>query len=271
MRVSFGLFSPSAPRGCFAFPLESEIDFAFTVFGAKAKNVWIYVGNDEKVLFGREVPFVALEDGFSVEYKLNASELTGKDGLFFTHFEFEDVNGKRFYSATDENCDFYLSDRFVNEESFLVFNEIYESPEWFAGGVVYQIFPDRFAKGGKAVRKADAKYNDDWDHGTPEYPARAGDAYDNNTHFGGTLWGAAEKLDYLERLGVTCVYFNPVYKAFSNHKYDIGDYLQVDESFGGNEALRYFVKKAHEHGIAVILDGVFNHVGDDSVYFNKYG
>jgi 4-alpha-glucanotransferase len=111
----------------------------------------------------------------------------------------------------------------------------------------------------------------DWENGIPEYPETPGDAFPNNTHFGGNLYGAAEKLDYLSELGVNCIYLSPVFKAYSNHKYDIGDYLKVDENFGGDEALEVFIRKATEKGIAVILDGVFNHVGADSVYFNKYG
>ena len=89
--------------------------------------------------------------------------------------------------------------------------------------------------------------------------------------FGGNLSGIIEKLPYLSALGVTCIYLSPICKAASNHKYDTGDYFSIDPSFGDDNTLKELLEKAHDLGIRIILDGVYNHTGDDSLYFNKYG
>ena len=91
------------------------------------------------------------------------------------------------------------------------------------------------------------------------------------TFFGGDLRGIEEKLPYIESLGVTVLYLNPIFRSPSNHKYDTGNYLQVDPSFGTEEDLRSLCAAAKKRGIRVILDGVFSHTGADSFYFNKYG
>lgn len=144
-------------------------------------------------------------------------------------------------------------------------------PSIHAGGVIYQIFPDRFARGKGAPVKKGAVLEEDWYHPISEYQAGPGLPVKNNHFYGGTLWGVAEKLDYLKDLGVDILYLNPIFEAASNHKYDTADYSRVDSMFGGEEALAFLIKEAKKRGIEIILDGVFNHTGDDSIYFNKYG
>jgi cyclomaltodextrinase len=235
-------------------------------------NAFFYLGNDKEVIISRQILCVGEENGYKIfSAEVNIPEITGEEkrGLFFYHFEAETPEG-RVYTRTDGvNCT--LEKAFYNEWQLSIYSEEYDAPSWLDGGVMYHIFVDRFAKGSYSFTRSDSVYNYDWENGVPEYPEKPGDEFPNNTHFGGNLYGAAEKLDYLSELGVTCVYLSPVFKAYSNHKYDTGDFMQVDENFGGNEALELFIKKAAERGIAVILDGVFNHVGADSIYFNKYG
>jgi glycosidase len=89
--------------------------------------------------------------------------------------------------------------------------------------------------------------------------------------FGGNLWGVAEKLEYLKEMGVGVIYLNPIFKAYSNHKYDTADYLQIDSMFGGEKAFEHLLKRAESLDIKIILDGVFNHTGDNSLYFDRYG
>ena len=113
--------------------------------------------------------------------------------------------------------------------------------------------------------------NEDWYEGVMQYPEKSGDKLANNMFFGGNLWGVAEKLPYLKSLGVGVIYLCPIFKAYSNHKYDTGDYLRIDEMFGGEAAFENLLSKAKEADIRIILDGVFNHTGDDSVYFDRYG
>ena len=273
MKVRFSITSKNTPSGCHAIPKGEDFTITLSVIGVKCKKVWIYVGNDERVIINREVPFVDYGDamGFNCEVTMNTTVLSKEDGLYFTHFEFEAMDGRRYYTIYDNNEKCYLSDHFINEAQFLVYDEKYEIPEWIFGGSIYQIFPDRFAKGGKTVRRPDAVYNDDWENGIPEHPKYPGDAFPNNTHFGGSLYGVVEKLDYLQSLGINCIYLNPIFEAFSCHKYDTADFLSVDRSFGGDEALIELIDEAHDRDMKVVLDGVFNHVGNDSIYFDAYG
>jgi len=138
------------------------------------------------------------------------------------------------------------------------------------GGIIYHIFVDRFNKGGEVTYKAGAVTDDDW-RTIPEYPLYPGAPLKNNHFFGGTLWGIAEKLDYIKSLGVNTLYLSPIFDAASNHKYDTADYMTVDSMFGGEEAFLELLAKAKEKGIGIILDGVFNHTGSDSIYFNREG
>ena len=119
--------------------------------------------------------------------------------------------------------------------------------------------------------RPDAVVNSDWYDGVPEYPEYPGGFVKNNMFFGGTLWGIIEKLPYLKELGVDIIYLNPIFEAYSNHKYDTGNYMRVDAMFGGDEAFDALVREADKLGIGIILDGVFNHTGSDSIYFNKNG
>ncbi len=147
----------------------------------------------------------------------------------------------------------------------------YPQPRWLLGGVIYHIFVDRFFKVGKTVLRSGTHLNPDWDNGIPEYPEYPGAPLANNVFFGGNLDGVTAKLDYIAALGVNCIYLSPIFEAASNHKYDTGDYSKVDRGFGGEAALDRLLLAAKERGIRVILDGVFNHTGDDSLYFNRYG
>ncbi len=270
MKSKLTITSQNTPLGCHAFTKGSDITFSLAVLDAECEKIWFYLGNDEKVIMEREVHPCTSSSGFSCDVTLNTRDFSSGDGLYFSHFEFIS-RGKRWYTAFDysENC--YLDDKFVNEIQLLVYDERFSSPEWLFGGNMYQIFPDRFARGGEVERHADAVYDDDWENGIPEFPARVGDAFPNNTHFGGTLYGVVDRLDYLSSLGIDCIYLNPIFEAYSNHKYDTADFLKVDRSFGGDKALSELIEKAHQRGIKVILDGVFNHVGDDSIYFDAYG
>ena len=192
------------------------------------------------------------------------------DGLFYYDFRFE-KNYKTYYTSSINNVDFYLSEHPARRFVLLVYEPSFKTPEKFYGTTMYHIFVDRFAKSNKTlpVRK-DAILRDDWDTGIPEFAPYPGAPLKNNQFFGGNIWGIIEKLDYLESLSVNCIYLSPIFKAYSNHKYDTGDYLTIDEMFGGKEAFDYLISECKKRNINVILDGVFNHTGDDSIYFNRY-
>ena len=119
------------------------------------------------------------------------------------------------------------------------------TPEWVKDAVFYQIFPDRFARSG---RVGDHLHLEAWD--SP--PTASG-------FKGGDLHGVTQHLDYLQDLGVTAIYFNPIFASAANHRYHTYDYTNVDLILGGNAALRELLDAAHARGIRVVLDGVFNH------------
>lgn len=193
------------------------------------------------------------------------------DGLFYWKTELC-IEKDSFFSDSINNVDYVLSDKSDSKPfRLLVYNKDFSTPKWATNAVMYQIFVDRFCKGSVEVEKrCDCKINGDWYEGVPEFPEKNGDPFENNMFFGGTIWGVAEKLDYLQSLGVNVIYLCPIFKAFSNHKYDTGDYETVDEMFGGDEAFYELIKQANARNIKIILDGVFNHTGDDSKYFNRY-
>jgi glycosidase len=146
----------------------------------------------------------------------------------------------------------------------------YKTPEWFKGGVMYQIFPDRFCKYGTMPNIAGRIERKDWG-GLPTYRPNENGKVLNNDFFGGNFKGIESKLPYLKSLGVTTIYLNPIFEAASNHRYDTSDYMKIDPILGTEEDFKNLVNTAKNQGIRLILDGVFNHTGDDSVYFNKYG
>ena len=146
----------------------------------------------------------------------------------------------------------------------------YATPSWFKGGVMYQIFPDRFHKDGTMPDIKGRIQRKDWG-GLPSFKPNERGKVLNNDFFGGNLKGIQAKLPYLKSLGVTTIYLNPIFEAASNHRYDTSDYMKIDPFLGDETSFKDLVDAAKEHGIRLILDGVFNHTGDNSVYFNKYG
>ncbi|MEG0766772.1 MAG: glycoside hydrolase family 13 protein, partial [Clostridia bacterium] len=134
--------------------------------------------------------------------------------------------------------------------------------------VLYQIFPDRFARSTHAAPPPEGlRFHQDW-HELPDYTP-ATDSQDNQAadFFGGNLDGIREKLPYLQSLGVTALYLNPIFQAHTNHRYDTCDYRQIDPLLGDTPAFTALCQAASKHGIRVLLDGVFSHTGRDSRYF----
>ncbi len=145
----------------------------------------------------------------------------------------------------------------------------YKTPNWAKHGVIYQIFADRFCKASDIPFNKRGRLHIDW-YERPDI-AEEGTDYRADDFFGGNAEGIISKLDYIKSLGVSCIYLSPIFKSSSNHRYDTGDYLQIDELFGSEEDFCRLVAESAKKGIAVILDGVFNHTGADSVYFNREG
>lgn len=189
-----------------------------------------------------------------------------KKGLYWYCFEMDDCYGTHNISSS-KNLDAALVDYVPLYWELLVHDDFKGNLDWFKGKVMYQIMVDRFNKGGNKVVKKGAVMHKYWDEQPFYKPINGVYAID---FFGGTLRGIINKLDYLESLNVGVIYMNPIFEAQSNHKYDTGDYMKIDEMFGTEEDFVELCSKAKEKGIRIILDGVFNHTGDNSVYFNKY-
>ncbi len=172
-----------------------------------------------------------------------------------------------------------------------VYDPAFQPIEWMKDAVVYQIFPDRFRNGrvnndpspsepryGYPGEPLDQIIEMDWGDLPEGYCRHYQNALEPCTegprgrdYFGGDLRGVQQRLNYLQDLGVTVIYFNPIFEAASNHAYDTQDYYSIDHFFGSNAEFERFVREANRRGIQVVLDGVFNHVSSDSAYFDRYG
>lgn len=147
------------------------------------------------------------------------------------------------------------------------------TPDWFGRGVTYQIFPDRFRRTGTPDVSGMVGHrwlHESWDDQPVFRPDEDGQIT-NRDFFGGSLAGITEKLDYLQSLSVTTLYLNPIFEAASNHRYDTADYRAIDPLLGDEETFRTLCREAHKRGMRVMLDGVFNHTGSRSRYFNADG
>ena len=161
-----------------------------------------------------------------------------------------------------------------------VYDPAFSTPAWAEGAVMYQIFPDRFAPGGRAAARGAAYHrklgrsvqlHKSWDEPVKYLPDPGQRDYCPNDFYGGTLQGITKKLPALRELGVECLYLNPIFESDSNHRYNTASYETVDPMLGSEADLRALFDAAAALGIHILLDGVFSHTGDDSVYFNKYG
>ena len=154
-------------------------------------------------------------------------------------------------------------------------------PLWYQHGIVYQIFPDRFERGANWKELVERTFSENRNgparmlvHDWSSQPVYQKDQYGRIStwdFYGGNLDGIRERLGYLKSMGISVIYLNPIFEAASNHRYDTADYMQVDPMLGDRETFIRLCSEAKEMGISIILDGVFNHTGCDSRYFNKYG
>lgn len=219
----------------------------------------------------REIPMhFAYEkgNGCMFECTFNAPE---KPQLLFYYFRVESPYETIYYGNNTLHLggmgEVYQS---VPERRFqiTVFDKDYKTPDWVKNAVIYQIFPDRFNRIGNTPFHGIQR---NWGEEPFYRPDQFGGDYLSNDFFGGNFEGIREKLPYLKELGVTAIYLNPIGKAFSNHRYDTGDYEIPDETLGTVKDFEKLSKEAKKLGIRIILDGVFSHTGADSKYFNKYG
>lgn len=254
----------------------TEIRFRISIEGAGIpRSVRLIYKQDGKEEIYEDMPFVFTVLGSCIYEK--TIKMPDTAGLIWYYFELSTDAGIVYYGNNTENLG-GKGEMTIKPPSrafqITVYNDYYKTPEWFKTAVAYQIFPDRFYNGnenGEFLGNRTDIIKRNWGE-QPFYKAEQfGGEYKSNDFFGGNLKGIIKKLPYLEDLGITVIYLNPIFKAASNHKYDTGSYEEIDPMFGDEETFKELCSEAKKHGIRIILDGVFNHTGDDSQYFNKYG
>ncbi|MBQ8766783.1 MAG: glycoside hydrolase family 13 protein [Clostridia bacterium] len=196
-----------------------------------------------------------------------------KEGLYWYHFDYCSSYGRSSVLQTENGVGGFAGSHFARKDWQLTVTEKdFTTPDWIKGGIIYQIFPDRFYNSGEKKKNVptDRVLRSDWGN-EPEWRPTAEGKVLNNDFFGGDLKGIQEKLPYLKSMGVNCIYLNPIFEAHSNHRYDTADYGKIDPVLGTEKDFKNLCESAKKQGIHIILDGVFSHTGDDSVYFNKKG
>lgn len=239
LRVAVESFSVPDKVLCIIGNREIKMHYAFKANGSRMYETTVYMPSESGLVF---YCFKVCADGEEVFYGNNSLSLGGI-GEISTNMP------ERLYQIT-------------------VYDKSYNTPDWMKDAVVYQIFPDRFFRGKNTpfhgIRRS-------WGE-EPFYRAdQFGGEYLSNDFFGGNFDGIEKKLPYLSSLGITAIYLNPISKAFSNHRYDTGDYENPDELLGSVEDFKSLAREAKKYNIRIILDGVFSHTGADSKYFNKHG
>lgn len=189
-------------------------------------------------------------------------------GLYFYHFELDTPWGLNYLKNTGGGIGDFNAQGAEFQQT--VYDSQFKTPDFLKGGIIYQIFPDRFYNSGtEKTGVPESRVMRKWGE-EPFWNESQMNGMWNNDYFGGDLKGIEEKLPYIKSLGVTCIYLNPIFEANSNHRYDTADYEKIDPLLGTEQDFKSLCKKAKKMGISVILDGVFSHTGCDSKYFNMY-
>lgn len=196
-------------------------------------------------------------------------------------FELSFMSSKLYAGCSVDGVHPALSDTPSEGFRLTVYQSGFETPKWFQQAVLYQVFPDRFAFSDDDTAKRGIDYHKKLGQ-NPELhqsiqeevrwlPRNTEKDYIPDDFYGGTLTGIRAKLPELKRLGISCIYLNPIFEARSNHRYDTSDYLKIDPILGDLLDFKLLCRDAGTYGIHVLCDGVFSHTGADSIYFNRDG
>ncbi len=186
--------------------------------------------------------------------------------IYHYYFSFEANNKFYYHKRINET-----GDQSITKKECWKLPVNFKVPDWAQGAIMYHIFVDRYRRGSKTPppQMKNRKTHKSWDERPVLGPDE--DGLWNVDFYGGDLKGIKETLGYLKKLGVDILYLSPVPRSQSNHRYDTGDYFEIDPYAGTDEDLKQLCDAAHKRGMYVILDAVFNHTGNDSRYFNEYG
>lgn len=237
------------PDSRYCFPTgEKELVIRLRV-SKQDRGAAIYLLYDCKYVFQEKRNRILMQIKYTDRlYDYYEIKLSLKDVRLAYIFEISE-NGRTLYYSEDGLTEEYcFAEGFYNffQMPYINKNDCMPVVDWMRSAVFYQIFVERFALGN---RKKDTSYiNMNW-----------GDIPNPKSFAGGDIKGIIEKLDYLEGLGITALYLTPVFESISNHKYDTINYMEIDSRFGTKEDFANLVKLAHQRGIRIVLDAVFNH------------
>lgn len=259
-----------------AAPTGSRVTLRIDIFDAvRPDNVNVRVWFDDKETFyPMDISDALTDNGFSCIADIT---MPNNPGLFWYCFSIDTEEKRYWYLNNTQNYGGIgrLEGSNTGESyQITVYEKTFDTPEWFRGKIMYQIFPDRFY--GEHPNGEIKKSREDYIIHYDRYEAisfnkhKYEDGPACNDFYGGNLRGIIAKLPYIKSLGVGVIYLNPIFEAYSNHKYDTADYKKIDAMFGDEENFASLCKEADKLDIKIILDGVFSHTGADSVYFNKY-
>ena len=249
-----------------AVETDSEINFCVMVSSQVNAEFVNLVIRDDKSVTHRLCKVEQKDD-----YDVFRGKLTiFKAGLYRYRFEIVKSDGIMLFAGTPDGHTAAIGD-WLDEWHLCIYEKDFYTSDIKKGAVMYQIFPDRFYKaegvdtsGAKNERIVHKNWND---RPMCFYDC---DDFKCNDFFMGNLKGIEQKLDYLKSLGVTHIYLNPIFESAQNHRYCTSDYLNIDPYLGTVDDFKSLCKSAHDYDIKIIIDGVFSHTGDDSIYFNKY-
>lgn len=244
----------------------------FNYFMDEAPDITVFLNYYREGGVEREVQTIVMERKTG---KYSAVLQPDRTGLWFYWFSIS-INDQTYYYGNSHDALGglaipYASELALRPFQITVHNYVKPAPAWYKDAIFYQIFPDRFCNGSpegtiKGSRPG-AYYWGDWND-PPMYVKNTKGEIVRWDFAGGNLQGIIKKLPYLCELGIGGIYLNPIFKARSNHRYDTGDYHKIDPMLGTEADFRELCQKAEDCGIHIILDGVFNHTGADSIYFN---
>lgn len=230
-------------------------------------------------------PFGAVPVGTSVWLRAELHVANSASCRLMLRFEAGTIKETREYPAPDgivilnelERAGVYFY-RFIcdgeqeaSEHQLTVYEQDLCVPEWFKRTVIYQIFPDRFYEGEGPVERKPNSFLYGSKEDLPIYLKAPDGKMLRWDFYGGNLWGVQEKLSYIRSLGAQTIYLNPIFEAVSNHRYDTANYKKVDGMLGGDAAFNAMMEDCKKSGVRVILDGVFSHTGEESIYFDRSG
>lgn len=248
--------------------VESGQEVKLVVEAQNAVEVYLIIYHD----YVMKESSLMKKDGEIFHYSISTKDFLGN---IYYHFKVILADGSQVYYGNNiENLGGEGMVYTYNPSSFqiTVYNP-WNIPKWFKEGIVYQIFVDSFYNGnedGKVLNPKDNSFIYGSWYDEPMYIKDHNGKILRWAFYGGNLRGVIKKLDYIKALGTTIIYLNPIFQSSSPHKYDTGDYENIDSMFGDEETFKELCDKSHSLGIKIILDGVFSHTGADSKYFNKY-